>query len=804
MLMLRFPCAIAVFCITVLAGALCLDAATPDLQVILPRGVQRGTEADLELHGNRLNDAQDILFFTPGITVKSWKVVNPQRVDCHVQVAKDAPVGEICTRLRSASGLSDVRTVYVGPFPILPEAKTNIDFEHPQPVTLNTTITGVIQNEQAQYFSVDLKKGQPLTVEVHGMRLGDDFDPYVAILNKKKYELAVSDDTALTMQDPIASIVAPDDGTYFIQLRDSSYRGGSQAHYLMHVGLYPRPRALYPMGGQVGEQLTVHCIDDAAGPFDQTIKLPDKPESILDLIADHNGLLAPSPNFLRVSPFPNVLESEPNNDPQHATVANGELPLALNGIIEKPNDVDFFRFKAHRGQPIDIRVYARALRSPLDSVIVLYNEKGNYIASNDDSGSPDSYLRFDPPADGQYLVSIYDQLHAGGPDYTYRIELTPVKPRIVLSIPQYNINTQERWTIPVPRGNRYATLIRATRSDFGGDVKLECPDLPPGMTMIAPDVSEITDVTPVVFEAKPDAPIGGKLCDLFAKPTNPKIDAPSEYRQQIDLVIGINNQPMYKTYVHQIAVAATEEAPFTLHLEQPKVPLVQGGLMNLKVTATRKAGFKNPISLRLLFQPPGTGAPGAVDLPGDKDEMLYPLNANTNAPLKKWKICVLGESDVSGQLWVSSELVEIEVAKPYVTGQIQMAAAEQGKPAQLLCKLDQQEKFDGKAKVQLLGLPAGVIAEDKDITDADKEVIIPLKIDPKSPVGKHNSLFCRVTVMKDGQEIIHNLSHGVLRIDPPDVPKGKAQAVAKAPKPGVTARPLTRLEKLRQEEGSVH
>lgn len=53
MLMLRFPCAIAVFCITVLAGALCLEAATPDLQVILPRGVQRGTEADLKEKGIR-------------------------------------------------------------------------------------------------------------------------------------------------------------------------------------------------------------------------------------------------------------------------------------------------------------------------------------------------------------------------------------------------------------------------------------------------------------------------------------------------------------------------------------------------------------------------------------------------------------------------------------------------------------------------------------------------------------------------------------------------------------------------------
>jgi len=303
-------------------------AATPDLQVILPRGVQRGTEVDLDLRGNRLGDAQDVLFYSPGITVKSVKVVNPQQVKVRVDVAKDAPVGEMCARVRSASGLSDLRTMYVGPFKIVPEKQGNIDFEHAQPVEMNTTIAGVVQNEQVQHFSVELKKGQPLTVEAHGMRLGDNFDPYVTILDEKKKELAVSDDTALTMQDPVASIIAPNDGKYFIQLRDASYGGGGQAHYLLHVGNFPRPRAIYPLGGQAGQDVPIRFIGDVAGDFEQTIKLPKDPEEIHWLLPQRDGLSAPSPNFLRISPFPNVLESEPNDDVAHATVAQGSLPLA--------------------------------------------------------------------------------------------------------------------------------------------------------------------------------------------------------------------------------------------------------------------------------------------------------------------------------------------------------------------------------------------------------------------------------------------------------------------------------------------
>src|SRR5205085_1320115 len=74
-------------------------------------------------------------------------------------------------------------------------------------------------------------------------------------------------------------------------------------------------------------------------------------------------------------------------------------------------------------------------------------------------------------------------------------------------------------------------------------------------------------------------------------------------------------------------------------------------------------------------------------------------------------VCLIGVSDVNGPLWISTQLVELEVAAPFVTGKSQMAAIEQGAAGQVTCELTQQNKFEGKAKVELLGLPANTSAE---------------------------------------------------------------------------------------------
>ena len=81
-------------------------------------------------------------------------------------------------------------------------------------------------------------------------------------------------------------------------------------------------------------------------------------------------------------------------------------------------------------------------------------------------------------------------------------------------------------------------------------------------------------------------------------------------------------------------------------------------------------------------------------------------------------------------------------------------------------------------------------------------MIFNVTTNPKTPVGQHGTLFCQLTVMQDGQPVIHNLGRGgVLRIDPPPLAKkGEAPKAAVAQKPQApTAKPLSRLEKLRLE-----
>ena len=821
------PIAVAVVALFSLTPA--SRGASPSLGGISPRGAQRGTEVDLILSGDRLSDAQEVLLYQPGLTVTRFEIVNTNQLKAKIKIAPDARLGEYSVRVRTLTGISDLRTLYVGALPTLDEKEPNSDFTAPQKVPLNVTVHGVIENEDVDYFLVDAKKGDRISAEVEGIRLGLTlFDCYVSIMDSNRFDLAASDDSALLLQDPVASVVAPKDGTYVVQVRESSYGGNGACAYRLHVGTFPRPRMAYPAGGKAGDDLNLSFVGDVAGPIAQSIKLPPEPSDKLGLFAEQNGQVAPSPCFVRVSPFANVLESEPNNDAKTATKATGDLPLAFNGIIEKDKDADFFRFAGKKGQVLDIRVFGRALRSPLDPVLVVHNSDGGGLASNDDSGSPDSYLRFTVPADGEYVFQVYDHLLRGSADAVYRVEIAPVKPTLQLSIPLVANNSQERQTIVVPRGNRFATLVRATRADFGGEVTVTADGLPEGVTQASENVQANLDVVPVVFEAAPTAKVSAKIIDLLGKPADANVKLKSEFVQLADLVVGNNAVPFYQAKVDKLAVAVVEEAPFKLQIVQPKVPLVQQGQMQLKVVAERKPGFTGPIHLRMLFDPPGVGS-GQVDMPGDKNEAVIPLNASGGAQVRKWKIAVLGNSDMpgapapaagqpapapgsvpaAGPVWVSSQLAELEIAPPLVLGKIEMAATEQGKPAPVLCKLDQKTKFDGKAKLQLLGLPPNTTAGDVEISAADTQAVFNVNVDAKTPAGQHNQLACLLTVMKDGEPIVQTVSAGgVLRVDPPPPPKADEPKPAAAPQP-VAAAPakapekiLSRLEKLRLEQAA--
>ena len=111
------------------------------------------------------------------------------------------------------------------------------------------------------------------------------------------------------------------------------------------------------------------------------------------------------------------------------------LGNSFNGVIEKPGDIDHFKFAAKKGQVFDVHCYARRLGSPLDSLMYMGVVGQGAMTGNDDAIGPDSYFRVTIPVDGEYWISVQDHLKKGGPTYSYRIELQPVEAKLTLTIP---------------------------------------------------------------------------------------------------------------------------------------------------------------------------------------------------------------------------------------------------------------------------------------------------------------------------------------------------------------------------------
>ena len=751
-------------------------AGSPRLTHTYPSGGQRGAEIEIACSGGSYADARELMFDEPA----SFKLVEfklpeekDKRLRAKIAIAADARLGEHSYRIVTNTGISDTRLFYVSPFPMVEEAPENKENPNaPQPIPLGTTVYGRTQGEDVDRFEVEAKKGQRISAEVIAARLQTQqiFDTYLTITKADGTLMTNVDDVAFSRQDPVASVIAPEDGKYVISIKDATNTGNGDCHYLLNIGSFPRPLAIYPPGGKVGTETKFTLIGDASGPIERTMKLPDRAEERFRFFSE-DGQPAPQPNLIRVSPFADVFEAEPNDDVAKATPATGEIPVAFNGIIEKPGDVDHFKFNAHKDASYDVNIFARRLRSPLDSVLNIYDAKGGNLAGNDDSGQPDSYLRWKAPADGEFIIAVTDQLHRGGPTYTYRVEITPVAPRMELNLPEMVQNSnQERRAIAVPKGNRYATMVRVKRVDLGGDLTLTPDGLPAGVTASVPVMDKSVDTIPVVFEATPDAAPVAKTIDMRAALVEPPKDQPafpSTIENDIDVAENGNQKSFYAITEHTFAAAVTEEIPVKINLVQPKVPILQNGTTNLKIVAERKPDFKGAINLQLLWTPPGMGTAGGGTIKEGENEGVLTLSANGNAPAQKWKVCVVGNTDFGkGPVWFSTGLIELEVAPSFEAATIVRTFVDQGDEGSVTVKLDTKIPFEGKAKLELLSLPAGVTAEPSEVTKDDKEARFKIVASKDAQVGQHKQVITQFTLVKDGEPMVNTIAGGgILRVD---------------------------------------
>src|SRR5438067_4628559 len=146
-------------------------AGDPQINSLAPYGIQRGSEATFTINGSGLATVKEILFYTPGFTVKKIEAEKDDVLKAIIAVSFDCQLRNHALRIRSLGGVSNLRMFTVGNLPEVGEVEPNSRFDQAQTIPLNVTVSGVIQPEDVDHFAVELKKGDRLNVELEGLRL---------------------------------------------------------------------------------------------------------------------------------------------------------------------------------------------------------------------------------------------------------------------------------------------------------------------------------------------------------------------------------------------------------------------------------------------------------------------------------------------------------------------------------------------------------------------------------------------------------------------------------------------------------
>ncbi len=139
-----------------------------------------------------------------------------------------------------------------------------------------------------------------------------------------------------------------------------------------------------------------------------------------------------NPRMFVVGPQAQIVEKEPNDRPDQAT----ELPLEtfVDGRSNKAADVDFYRFTATAGQRLVISCLAETIDSRMDATLVLYDAQNVRLAASRDFHRREPLIDFVVPADGQYVLKVFDFTYGGGNEHFYRL-LISRKPYLDFAMP---------------------------------------------------------------------------------------------------------------------------------------------------------------------------------------------------------------------------------------------------------------------------------------------------------------------------------------------------------------------------------
>ena len=178
--------------------------------------------------------------------------------------------------------------------------------------------------------------------------------------------------------------------------------------------LDPKKPFILPIVNSVSMKLTV-APDAPLGTREYRIATPYQGSSTIGQIV--------------IGDEPEIAESEPNNDLEHAQSI--PIPCVLNGKYQQGEDVDCYKFKVEAGQSVTFEIKCARLQDKVhdiaphaDPLLILMDSTGRELGRNDDYYRADPLLHYQFAKAGEYFIQTRDVNYQGNPHWVYRLNVT--------------------------------------------------------------------------------------------------------------------------------------------------------------------------------------------------------------------------------------------------------------------------------------------------------------------------------------------------------------------------------------------
>jgi len=489
----RLCCLLTLFAATAFAQQVTLPL--PRLLTVTPMGGQAGTNVEVTITGENIEDVTELTFSSPQIVAKPVAgAVNKFTVS----IAADAPVGVYDARVISRLGVSSARAFSVNTLPEVVRTKANNTLETALALPVGTICNATMTKRAVDFYSFQGVKDQAVAIDCAAVGIDSRLTPVVILADSKGADLKVN------RTGGIIDFTPPADGSYIIKVSDLTYQGGERHFYrlaLQNSPAHPQPKT-------------------------QMVSAMSWPPV---------GLAATAA----------AKETEPNNkDAQKIT-----LPCDIAGSFFPAADVDTFEFTAKKGETWWVEVASERLGLNTDPFVLVQQVKDgkftdvaelydiappmkttsngySYDGPPYDAGSPDVNGKFEIKEDGIYHLQVRDLFGGTRSDANnvYRLIVRQATPDFSLAAwaVHMTLRNGDRAALSKPMAlragdSRVYEVVVQCRDGFDGEIEISMDNLPSGVSAAGLKIAKGKAYGHLILTAAGDAKPGFSLAKITGK-----------------------------------------------------------------------------------------------------------------------------------------------------------------------------------------------------------------------------------------------------------------------------------------------